>query len=37
MAKQQSVFVDLLGGTVGGMMNAVVGHPLDLIKVRFFM
>ena len=26
--------VDLMGGTVGGALQAVVGHPLDTIKVR---
>ena len=26
--------VDLVGGTVGGALQAVVGHPLDTIKVR---
>lgn len=25
---------ELLGGTVGGMMQVMVGHPLDTIKVR---
>ncbi len=25
---------ELAGGTVGGMLQAVVGHPLDTIKTR---
>jgi solute carrier family 25 (mitochondrial carnitine/acylcarnitine transporter), member 20/29 len=28
------VGIELLGGTMGGVMQALVGHPLDLIKVR---
>merc|ERR1711900_51424 len=30
----QRTALELLGGAVGGVAQAVVGHPLDLVKVR---
>lgn len=32
-ARMKRTWVNLLGGTVGGMLQAVTGHPLDTIKV----
>eukprot|EP00730_Choanoeca_flexa_P014346 TRINITY_DN6244_c0_g1_i1.p1 TRINITY_DN6244_c0_g1~~TRINITY_DN6244_c0_g1_i1.p1 ORF type:complete len:297 (+),score=41.04 TRINITY_DN6244_c0_g1_i1:116-1006(+) len=28
------LFAELLGGTVGGVMQVIVGHPLDTVKIR---
>eukprot|EP00123_Amoebidium_parasiticum_P008474 comp18833_c1_seq1/m.20832 comp18833_c1_seq1/g.20832 ORF comp18833_c1_seq1/g.20832 comp18833_c1_seq1/m.20832 type:complete len:303 (-) comp18833_c1_seq1:78-986(-) len=33
-AQMRRTGADLLGGTVGGIFQALVGHPLDTIKVR---
>ncbi|EDQ85780.1 uncharacterized protein MONBRDRAFT_11618 [Monosiga brevicollis MX1] len=32
--QRQKLFGELLGGTVGGILQVLVGHPLDTVKVR---
>eukprot|EP00054_Salpingoeca_dolichothecata_P001578 m.19833 g.19833 ORF g.19833 m.19833 type:complete len:294 (+) comp12330_c0_seq1:60-941(+) len=33
-SRGKKVIAELLGGTVGGVLQAITGHPLDTIKVR---
>lgn len=32
--RPERIAAELFGGTVGGVMQVIVGHPLDTIKIR---